>query len=259
MLVIDLCDDDMDDEPTDSTSKSCDMDDIEQPDGSPMHERKLLLVIDLDETLVHSNISKQFPRTNAMFSRRPQDEFILLENEIVAPGVQIFIRPGAVKALKYLSQVFVLGIFTFGVAAYASLVIGAIDPDGKLFGDRVYTREDVAETSPWKYIPSTWGCFDETNTIIIDDKPEVWNPEKQYSIIKVSQYRGGEDEIIHGNRLLHTLSMTLLFSYFNTECVHGQRSKNKVLCKFSKVAKELDYGTSISIARKVIVVRSRFF
>jgi len=45
-------------------------------------------------------------------------------------------------------------VYTMGTRAYAEEVCAAIDPDGKIFGGRVLSRDESGSASPiWFYIP----------------------------------------------------------------------------------------------------------
>lgn len=88
---------------------------------------KICLVLDLDETLVHSS-----------FLSIPHADFRFVlgtdENQV---GVFVCIRPGAQRFLKELGQLFEIVVFTASCQPYADPVVDYIDP-GRVVKFRLY-------------------------------------------------------------------------------------------------------------------------
>lgn len=94
---------------------------------------KICLVLDLDETLVHSS-----------FMAIPQADFrfqLTIESQSV--GVFVCVRPGAQKFLKELGPLFEIIIFTASAQIYADKVIDYID-QGRVIKHRLY-RDSCTE------------------------------------------------------------------------------------------------------------------
>lgn len=90
-------------------------------------EKKICLVLDLDETLVHSS-----------FLSMPDADFHLgIGTEENSVGVFVSIRPGAEKFLKELGNLYEIVIFTASCQFYADQVIDYIDP-GRVVKHRLY-------------------------------------------------------------------------------------------------------------------------
>ncbi|KAG6851395.1 hypothetical protein H0H93_005793 [Arthromyces matolae] len=94
-----------------------------------------------------------------------------IENE----GCMYYIkpRPGWQDFLKETAKMYEMHVYTMGTRAYAEEVCAAIDPDGKIFGGRILSRDESG--------------------IIIDDRADVW--EWSPNLIKVfpSPHRDPDD------------------------------------------------------------------
>lgn len=90
------------------------------PPPSPEEAKKICLVLDLDETLVHASF-QPLPDPDFRFSLGAD------ENEV---GLFVNIRPGAEEFLKELGPLYELVVFTASCQAYADEVINYIDPEG---------------------------------------------------------------------------------------------------------------------------------
>ena len=93
-----------------------------------------LLVLDLDETLVHGGVDEQ------------SADFVLsLPN---GGKVGVAVRPHALACLRELSQTFEIAVFTAGQEVYASQVLDFLDPTYSLIQHRLY-RDSCLEVGPF--------------------------------------------------------------------------------------------------------------
>ena len=121
---------------------------------------KKILLIDLDETLIHSDFNLEylndkkvkydtiikFKDTESDFEENYEDYYDMrrkklkheLFNEEKEYKVGVFIRKGAKEFLTEVSKYFVVGIFTASVKAYADAVIEYLDPNNNLIQFRLY-------------------------------------------------------------------------------------------------------------------------
>ena len=121
---------------------------------------KKILLIDLDETLIHSDFNLEylndkkvkydtiikFKDTESDFEENYEDYYDMrrkklkheLFNEEKEYKVGVFIRKGAKEFLTEVSKYFVVGIFTASVKAYADAVIDYLDPNKNLIQFRLY-------------------------------------------------------------------------------------------------------------------------
>lgn len=154
--------------------------------------RKLSLVVDLDQTIIHATVDptvgewmkdKDNPNYQALSDVRA---FQLAED---GPGMRgcwyyVKLRPGLEDFLKNISEIFELHIYTMGTRAYAQHIAGIIDPDRSLFGDRILSRDESGSLTA-KNLQRLFPV-DTKMVVIIDDRGDVWkwNP----NLVKVSPY-----------------------------------------------------------------------
>lgn len=87
------------------------------------------VILDLDETLIHSDFNGRYNNHDHIIS------FISDREEFTVP---IFIRPGLNEFLEAISEKFELIIFTASVKEYADAVLNYLDPENKYFKLRFY-------------------------------------------------------------------------------------------------------------------------
>jgi len=126
---------------------------------------KKILLIDLDETLIHSDFNFEylndkkvkydtiikFKDTESDFEENYEDYYDMrrkklkheLFNEEKEYKVGVFIRKGAKEFLTEVSKYFVVGIFTASVKAYADAVIDYLDPNKNLIQFRLYRNNCI--------------------------------------------------------------------------------------------------------------------
>ena len=92
---------------------------------------KKTLVLDLDETLVHSS---------QLFMDSP-DDIVTVSSNNESKTLYVKYRPGLIKFLLSASQKFELVIFTASSKMYAEQILNKLDPQRRLLKYRLY-RED---------------------------------------------------------------------------------------------------------------------
>ena len=126
---------------------------------------KKILLIDLDETLIHSDFNLEylndkkvkydtiikFKESESDFEENYEDYYDMrrkkLKKELFSEEkeykVGVFIRKGAKEFLTEVSKYFVVGIFTASVKAYADAVIDYLDPGKNLIKFRLYRNNCI--------------------------------------------------------------------------------------------------------------------
>ena len=97
-----------------------------------LHSTKKLLLLDLDETLIHADFDSEYPSK----SYDATISFMGKKGEKCSVGV--FVRNGLSCFLENVSKEFEIGIFTASTQEYADAVIKYIDPDNKYFKFKLY-------------------------------------------------------------------------------------------------------------------------
>ena len=116
-----------------------------------------VLLIDLDETLIHSDFNKDYlndesniydaiikfkdiPEDLSLNYRRENENDLL---EIKEYKVGIFIRKGVKQFLAEVSKYFTVGIFTASVKEYADAIIDYLDPNKNMIKFRLYRNNCI--------------------------------------------------------------------------------------------------------------------
>ncbi|KAG6874388.1 hypothetical protein C0995_015124 [Termitomyces sp. Mi166 len=134
----------------------------------------------------------------ARFPQRGKGKNKAIENE----GCMYYIkpRPGWKEFLQETAKMYEMHVYTMGTRAYAEEVCAAIDPDGKIFGGRLLSRDESGSKFPppdreatidgirgltQKSLQRLFPC-DTSMVVIIDDRADVW--EWSPNLVKVVPY-----------------------------------------------------------------------
>src|SRR5690606_20019711 len=93
-------------------------------------------------------------------------------------------RPGLKEFLERVSELYECHIYTMGTRAYALNVAKIVDPDGKIFSNRLLSRDEsgsLTQKNLKRLFP-----VDTKMVVIIDDREDVWNYSR--NLIKVRPY-----------------------------------------------------------------------
>ncbi|TDZ33319.1 RNA polymerase II subunit A C-terminal domain phosphatase [Colletotrichum spinosum] len=161
-----------------------------------LRQRKLSLVVDLDQTIIHACIEPTVGEWMEDTSN-PNHEAVKhvakfqLNDEaprgMVTSGCWYYIkmRPGLKEFLEKVSEIYELHVYTMGTRAYAMNIAKIVDPQGKLFGNRVISRDEngsMISKSLQRLFP-----VNTNMVVIIDDRADVW-PRNRPNLIKVVPY-----------------------------------------------------------------------
>lgn len=149
--------------------------------------KKFTLVLDLDETLVHSIITKDIKKINTL---KKMNNLLLhyLDNE---NHIFVFYRPYMLQFLQEMTKYFNICVFTNGVKSYADIIVTMINTiTSCTYISRWYSR--TGEYPFYKYI-SIIDHVDTEDVLIIDDNGEIWKDDYK-NVIKIKQFYGPEDE-----------------------------------------------------------------
>ncbi|KAI1266952.1 hypothetical protein F5Y18DRAFT_416200 [Xylariaceae sp. FL1019] len=159
-----------------------------------LKERKLSLVVDLDQTIIHACIEptvgewQQDPTNPNYESVKDVRSFQLDDGPRgLASGCWYYIkmRPGLAEFLDNIAELFELHVYTMGTRAYALNIAKIVDPTQKLFGNRVISRDEngsMTAKSLQRLFPVSTNMV-----VVIDDRADVW-PRNRPNLIKVTPY-----------------------------------------------------------------------
>ena len=160
-----------------------------------LKHRKLSLVVDLDQTIIHACIEPtvgewQSDPTSPNYEAVKDVRAFQLNDDGprgLASGCWYYIkmRPGLKEFLAKIAEMYELHVYTMGTRAYAMNIAKIVDPDKKLFGDRIISRDEngnITTKSLARLFP-----VDTKMVVIIDDRADVW-PKNRPNLIKVVPY-----------------------------------------------------------------------
>lgn len=165
-------------------------------------EKKLILVVDLDQTVIHATVDPtvgewQLDPSNPNYKAVKDVKSFCLEEESIAPlgwegpklpatkcWYYVKVRPGLEEFLEQISKLYEMHIYTMATRNYALEIAKIIDPDGKYFGDRILSRDESGSLTH-KNLKRLFPV-DQSMVAIIDDRGDVWQWEN--NLIKVVPY-----------------------------------------------------------------------
>ncbi|KAJ3188821.1 Carboxy-terminal domain (CTD) phosphatase [Gaertneriomyces sp. JEL0708] len=138
-------------------------------------ERRLTLILDLDQTLVHATID---PTVRDWMADPTNPNYGALQDIHVFDirghrTHYVKLRPGTREFLSRMNELFEMHIYTMGSRQYAEKIADIIDPDRHLFKNRILSR-DESGSQTMKSVQRLFP-FDQSMVIVVDDRSDVWN------------------------------------------------------------------------------------
>ncbi|KAJ7949450.1 CTD small phosphatase-like protein 2 [Quillaja saponaria] len=127
------------------------------------HRRHITLVLDLDETLVHSTLE---PSDSADFT-------LQVFFEMKEQTVYVRQRPFLQKFLERVAEMFEIIVFTASQSIYAEQLLDVLDPDRRLFSRRLYRESCIFLDGSYTKDLTVLGV-DLAKVVIIDNSPQVF-------------------------------------------------------------------------------------
>ncbi|EDO07589.1 NLI interacting factor-like phosphatase family protein [Babesia bovis T2Bo] len=187
-----------------------------------LKKRKLCLVLDLDNTLIHSSCSKvpddiDIPvidmysnsegwkityhneEDNLMYESKLESS-VLMTRTLNEMDGSLFVnyyklRPGVYDFLRRSAELYELYLFTMGTRAHANAALKILDPDGKYFGARVFSRSET--NNCFKSLCRIFPKY-RNHLLILDDSENIWLDAP--GLIKVYPYYFFTDMSVIKNR-----------------------------------------------------------
>lgn len=164
--------------------------------------RKLILVVDLDQTVIHATVDptvgewQRDPSNPNYLAVRDVRTFVLEEEPILPMGwlgpkppplrctYYVKLRPHLADFLHDALQKYEMHIYTMATRNYALAIANIIDPTGIYFGDRILSRDESGSLTH-KNLKRLFPV-DQSMVAIIDDRGDVWLWES--NLLKVVPY-----------------------------------------------------------------------
>lgn len=138
-------------------------------------KKLMILILDLDQTLLHASPTEI------------DCDFVLSVGSAV---FYVKLRPHLQEFLKETARLFEIHIYTMGTREYATEICRRLDPDGCYFGDRIVSR--CENFNEMKKSISRITCISK-NVVILDDRADVWNYNKNLVLIRPFWYENRID------------------------------------------------------------------
>ncbi|CAN6345717.1 unnamed protein product [Urochloa humidicola] len=138
----------------------CDSDDLTKPS---LNTKNIVLVLDLDETLVHSKLQ---PCDDFDFTLQV---FFNMEDHTV----YVRQRPHLMMFLHWVAQMFEVAVFTASESVYAEPLLDKLDPDRKLISHRFYRESCTFSNGSYTKDLTIFGV-DLSKIVIVDNTPQVF-------------------------------------------------------------------------------------
>nr|XP_009930361.1 PREDICTED: RNA polymerase II subunit A C-terminal domain phosphatase [Opisthocomus hoazin] len=149
--------------------------------------RKLVLMVDLDQTLIHTT-----EQHCQQMSNKGIFHFQLGRGE---PMLHTRLRPHCKEFLEKIAKLYELHVFTFGSRLYAHTIAGFLDPEKKLFSHRILSRDECIDPfSKTGNLRDLFPCGDSM-VCIIDDREDVWKFAPNLITVKKYVYFQGIGDI----------------------------------------------------------------
>uniref|UniRef100_A0A804PQE8 RNA polymerase II C-terminal domain phosphatase-like n=1 Tax=Zea mays TaxID=4577 RepID=A0A804PQE8_MAIZE len=155
-----------------------------------MRERKLILILDLDHTLLNSTslydlspVEQAKGFTPYTFGDTSIDLF-----RVDIDNLSMLVKLGAFARgfLKQANALFEMHVYTLGIRAYARAAVRLLDPNGIYFGGRIVSRNESTKENT-KSLDVIQGA-DPAMVVILDDTDGVW-PGYPDNLILMDRYR----------------------------------------------------------------------
>ncbi|XP_066530566.1 RNA polymerase II subunit A C-terminal domain phosphatase isoform X2 [Hoplias malabaricus] len=157
-------------------------------DQKRLHKnRKLVLMVDLDQTLIHTTEQHCHRKSNKGIFH-----FQLGRGE---PMLHTRLRPYCKEFLEKIAKMYELHVFTFGSRLYAHTIAGFLDPEKKLFSHRILSRDECIDPlSKTGNLRNLFPCGDSM-VCIIDDREDVWKFAPNLITVRKYVYFKGTGDI----------------------------------------------------------------
>ena len=145
-------------------------------------DRKTIIVLDLDETLIHSMTTKEREAYNKTIN--------FTSHEMIGSDYIIYERPGLQEFLDFLFKNFTVCVWTAASKDYASFIVNNIVLNGRkdrkldwfFFDYHCDISRKISNTKSTKDLDVLCDIFKlqgytKTNTVIIDDNTNVYNAQ----------------------------------------------------------------------------------
>lgn len=152
--------------------------------------RKFNLVLDLDQTLIHTILTTDYDVVRRYCTSK--NLLVHFVNESQDPEKSdthflVFYRPGVLEFLEIMSQLFIIHIYTNAVSSYANRIISTIHQSLGSVVIKSYHYRPENSSYLQKHLSNITPFTNDT--IVIDDRLDVWL-EDMKNVIRIREFLG---------------------------------------------------------------------
>ncbi|KAK0422907.1 hypothetical protein QR680_007859 [Steinernema hermaphroditum] len=151
-----------------------------QEENKTQEPRKLILLVDLDGTLIHSTKHRYKGHLS-------EDIFEMTFDDKDRKKTTVKVRPYCREFLEAMSRLFEMHVVTLSSRGYALKIVEHLDPEGRFFGGRVISRDELG----YRRNKDTYFnvLFRESLpfTIILDNLSDVW--DHMGNVVQLKTYK----------------------------------------------------------------------
>uniref|UniRef100_A0A7S3GAK4 FCP1 homology domain-containing protein n=1 Tax=Palpitomonas bilix TaxID=652834 RepID=A0A7S3GAK4_9EUKA len=183
------------------------------PEQASEHEGRITLVLDLDETLIHSTADKPFEYHYAVeIDSRIGDEELSASSEVpLWQSLYVKKRPHAEFFLEQVCKHFEVVIFTASLKHYADLVIDGLLPDGVEVHSRLYRESCTFHEGVYVKDLARLGR-DVNRSIIVDNSPFSYRFQPENAIGVTSWFEDDSGECRYGYSCCYLIAVSAFVS-----------------------------------------------
>ncbi|WUR03063.1 RNA polymerase II subunit A C-terminal domain phosphatase (FCP1) [Vairimorpha necatrix] len=130
--------------------------------------KKLILVLDLDQTILHTTITKEYM----------EGYYNFIINDI---SYCVKLRPYLNYMLECLYKKYEIHVYTMGSKVYAKKIVKIIDPSKKYIGNRILSRDENGLGFK-KDLNRLFSIH--SNVVILDDRDDIWDYSSNLILVK---------------------------------------------------------------------------
>ena len=145
-----------------------------------LKQKKLILILDLDHTLLNSAHFKDLTAKEKRALNVPRNDVFYTPYMHMVTKIRPFVK----DFLQATNELFHLHVYTMGNREYAMRMVQLIDPTGEYFKNRVISSNDSTDARA-KNLDIVLG--NEKQMVIVDDSPRIW-VENGKNVVVIERY-----------------------------------------------------------------------
>lgn len=172
------------------------------PKQRPEHMGKVTVVLDLDETLIHSIFLRDLEvllqgsgnKASKLVKKMKKKSDLYLCDVGNCGDIAVFFRPGLHRFLSKLSKTCEVVLWTAANRTYAKPILDYIDPDGELLPYRLFRKHTIEKADNELVKDLSQLGRDMKRTVLIDNNPLTLNRTPR-NVYLIPNFYGDQSDI----------------------------------------------------------------